>query len=537
MKPRYADAAAVALVVAFVVVFYRRITRLWWTMDDAFHLHFLSAHEHLSYLGRAATAALPFKLFTPLLFLSLDSDLATAGLNPRAFYLHQLVSLVLMAIACYALMRWWGRPWIACTGTVLLIAGAPFCTIAQQLMLRHYIEGLFFAAVAATLFVLSVRRGSTRFEVLSAVAYFAAAVAKEIYVPLPFVLLLLPERDVRSRALRLRAHAIALAVYVALRWFVLDTLGGGYGFTVTLAELPHVFTDLLMFSAKTLAGTGVAAIVLGIVVIAAIAIVVRHRRAAALAVLIAFVIAVAPVLPVAKAHEARYALALWLLGVTVIVSAANVAKRAAIVLLVPALLATLIVNRTTWTTTFDHATRMSREGRWFVAADADTLLRNPEIPPAAIAELTWFRSLDHKPAGTTWSYDDVHFCSASEPRRVFEYDEQRRAVIETTARVRGALSSICNPANEHRPLSATFDYRDDALHWKLGPYTDGRYRLIIGEGAQAFDVPREDTFRLPGAKSLTLRVLHVGGGTRAISPPLTLDFARHPAAEWRQNVR
>ena len=38
------------------------------------------------------------------------------------------------------------------------------------------------------------------------------------------------------------------------------------------------------------------------------------------------------------------------------------------------------------------------------------------------------------------------------------------------------------------------------------PYADGQYRFLIANGAQAFDVPRDDGFQLPGVDVFPLRV-------------------------------
>src|SRR5207249_3126374 len=67
--------------------------------------------------------------------------------------------------------------------------------------------------------------------------------AKEISVPLPLLLALLPEGEFRARIRGLVPHAFALLLYCLWRWWMLGTLFGGYGWAITdmgslIASLP-----------------------------------------------------------------------------------------------------------------------------------------------------------------------------------------------------------------------------------------------------------------------------------------------------------
>jgi hypothetical protein len=69
---------------------YHRALGLWLTYDDFFHLHYLYTTTPAEYfLDPEVWQRLPFKMITPLLFLSFDLDLALFGLDARAFLVHQ----------------------------------------------------------------------------------------------------------------------------------------------------------------------------------------------------------------------------------------------------------------------------------------------------------------------------------------------------------------------------------------------------------------------------------------------------------------
>jgi hypothetical protein len=397
-------------------------------------------------------------------------------------------------------------------------------------MLRHYVEGFVFAAVSVLLYVQSLRRNSVALMIAAACAYLLAAFAKEIYVPLPFALLALPEATLPRRVRAAIPQAVALLVYLALRRLALGTFGGGYGWALEASDLPELASRMPRELAKRLFVSPFVAVLLTAIVIVAIVCLAQRRKFAPLTIAALATLALAPVIPVMKAFEARYAFALWLVVVITIVAGASVIeiRWLRLSLLAIAIVATLAANRMEWRTTMAIAERMSAEGRWFLAANADAVLRRPAIPPAAMGELVWLKSLSGRPSGTRWFYDDIFLCSANAPA-IREFDDASDAIHDVTLPVQQSRGAVCNRAQHPAPFSAHFRYDDGVLHWELGPYEGGQYRFVFGDGVQAFDVPREEAFRLPGAKGLTLRIAYLPPhGDEVWSSPIELDFVNHP---------
>jgi hypothetical protein len=57
--------------------------------------------------------------------------------------------------------------------------------------------------------------------------------------------------------------------------------------------------------------------------------------------------------------------------------------------------------------------------------------------------------------------------------------------------------------------------------------------VLIANGVQAFDVPREDGFRLPDIPGISLRIRYDSPqGWVTYSPELALDFVRQPRLNW-----
>ena len=79
---RDAGASLLLLVLAFAL--YRESLGLWWQGDDFHQLLFAHEWGPVEYcLDPEVWGQLPFRMLTPLLFLSFEADLALFGVQPR----------------------------------------------------------------------------------------------------------------------------------------------------------------------------------------------------------------------------------------------------------------------------------------------------------------------------------------------------------------------------------------------------------------------------------------------------------------------
>ncbi len=520
-----------------VVVLYRKVTRLWWTYDDAWNVHVS--------LVRPWTDAFtqrdiwPQHLFTPLLLGSHEVLLSLAGLDPDHWYRVQLFLIGGCAVALFVALRLYVGTLPSLAGAFLFAAGPPLCSFATQLMVIHYLEAVLLGTLAVIAYVHAFRRQSVALEMLSALFYFSAMLAKEIAVPLPALLFFLPPRLARVRLRHLLFHAIALTGYALWRWTVIGRIFGGYGWAIAPAEVPRVLAILPWKIILTCAGAGIgvgvgAVALLGVGASSAL----RTRRALLIGA-ITLLLSIAPIIPVSKEMQPRYVVTAWLwlcvvfaLGVTSLRSPARNA------LLAAAIGAVLVANRQEWTREYARSLRMSGEARAFMSLGAGSMLRGPVIPPAAMVELQWLKE-EHlqRPRGAGWFYDDLFLCAGAplQGKRVYEWVERRREVVEVTARIPDLASSYCASIRHNAPMRTEFHHRNEALFWRFGPYENGHWSVIFGGGLQAFKVPREEGFRLAGVPGLTLRVRYESPeGWVTYSPEIALDFARQPNLVWHR---
>ncbi len=559
-----ADLAAGLLLVAATWLLYRRALGLWFTYDDFFNLRWVLAYRPAQYcLDPEVWRRLPFRMLTPLLFVSHDVDLALFGTRAWPFHAHQLVALALTTLALYGLLRLWlPVPWAA-TGAALFLVGAPIAPLAALLYVRHYLEAALFGVAAAGAWVVALRarRRAARWSLaaLSAALYLAAALAKEVAVPLVLALPLLPEGTLRRRLRLLLPHAAAVGLYAAYRVWMLGTASGGYGWAVSPGGWPRLAAALPLRLGRELLGEPGAAggLALAGLLAAALYLALAARRNALL-LGVAALLAVLPVLPVATEVVPRYALASWLLLAVALPFAARHAlgrlraradrdgahgpsaralSTGVLVAVAAICLAALAVNRQVWSEEIARDGRMSAENRAFLDLGPGALLAHPAGPPSAMNELAWFKRVHlGLPDGAGWYYDDLYLCLRQRPpRSVWAYDPGSGRVREVTARAEAEGRAFCSSIARTAPLAVEIRRVGRGVFWSLGPYRRGEYAFVLGDGRQRYDVERRGGFQLPAARRLALRVRYRSPeGWVTYSPELAVDLSTGAPFRWRR---
>jgi hypothetical protein len=424
----------------------------------------------------------------------------------------------MLPAAEYLMLRLWcSRTTSAAVALITCLAG-PTLSIVPVLMLRHYIGGAVLAMIATILFVRALRGGSTSMAVASAIVYFLAAGTKEIYVPLPAVLLVIPEGTWRQRMRALVPHAVAALLSAAWRFSIIGTNVGAYGFVVRPEERLGRMATLPFRAVREFAGSRSAlAIALAAALVACVVLLFVRVRAARLPLIVAIAAALLPILPVATELQPRWAFALWLVFSMSVAFVTHALPRGWIVVVVVLLLA-IGAHATEWPSRIRSSRRMSDEARVFVTLGSADVIRNAETPPVTLGQLATRFSDAHGRAVN----DDLDLCSATGAlHRVFEYDNHRHEIVDEGAK---PVIDSCN-AIRTKPLAADFTFEEPgSFFWRLGPYADGTYSFIL-PGAQAYEVHRDGGFRSPGLPGLKFRVrYHSPAGWTTYSPEISVDM-------------
>ena len=165
---------------------------------------------------------------TPWLLLSFQLDWWLFGPEPFGFYLHQLIALSLAALLVFAVGRQWMGSGLSCVAAMLFLAGSPLAYISEQLMTRHYIEGLIFALISLYMYTRCLDGPSIGRWTISVICYLLAVTCKEVYVPLVLLLPFIPRGSVKARLRLLLPFVVVAVLYTLWRVYMLDSLIGGY---------------------------------------------------------------------------------------------------------------------------------------------------------------------------------------------------------------------------------------------------------------------------------------------------------------------
>lgn len=236
----YRDSLAITILLSLIVLLFHDVPSGYWRYDDTAILwHALNSKGLSAFYDPANWQALSSANLTPWVTFSFKVDLLLAGLSPRFFYIHHLSSLGLVAMLAYILCRQWTTPLWACLCVCLFLVGEPVAVVANQLMTRHYLEGMLFALLAMLAFILALRQQRMAWSIAGALAYALATTAKEVYVPMVLLPFFIPSFDGFSARLRMAAPYFCVAIfYVIWRQYMLGTTLGGYAETSAIANYP-----------------------------------------------------------------------------------------------------------------------------------------------------------------------------------------------------------------------------------------------------------------------------------------------------------
>ena len=208
-----------------------------WQFDDGAHLLMAAKYAPWQYFFvPEVMLESTYAHITPWNVFFYEMGLPFFGLNPVGHYVHLLLVLWGVAYATFFLLgEWLPKPY-ALFGAVLFLAMPPVAGVAQMLMVGHYVYGLLFTVLALLAFNRAVLTGQTRYALLTAGLYALACLCKELYVPLPAVLLFLPVKTWQLRLRSLLGVAVVAVAYVGFRWWVLGGIGGyGAGQSIAFA--------------------------------------------------------------------------------------------------------------------------------------------------------------------------------------------------------------------------------------------------------------------------------------------------------------
>lgn len=444
--------------------------------------------------------------FTPLLLLSFKLDLALHGLTPAVFYAHQVVALTAAAILMYVLLRRYVADLYAAGGAAVFLTTWAAVYAARTLMIRHYVEGLLFALAALLFWSVGLRRAQRRWHVVAALCYLAAMLCKEVYAPIP-LLLVCQARYERHRwrevARDLIAPAIALAVFLAWRWYMLGLSGfyspvtGERDLTVPFALWGHVTGPAPIW----------ARVIWAIALIAAAVLFILRQRLRAVAFLAAVILLIAlPIVPLATTYfQWRYSFAFVAFSVAAFSVALGLSNRRQSMIVLVLLLATTTVMSISQRRYYRQLTArgIEQEGRYVWSQPSNAPILAASSPSWYIEGLRWLRKYEGRGEAPPAAFSAYAITVGGlDARRIVAVDRRGNPIPLTRTTMFGTPAEwevMRKKYNPNAPLFVDFALRQHTAEWNLGP-GDGKFVFLTDPGFSPTDLPRRGALRVPEAR-------------------------------------
>ena len=489
------DLAVLVLLPAWIGVLYSRVLDMWWTADDPmvlWHVHRFGPSDY--FFGTETWRSFNAASLTPWMHLSFDVDLSIFGLSPCGYYLHQLIAVAVAAWSLYFCLRLYLAVGPAAAGALGLVASPAIAEICGFLATRHYPEGLVFACVSFALFVLSIRWRNWRLVVVASVCYAFALTAKEIYAPLPLLLLFLPEGEFRARLKRIAGYVPVVVGYMAWRGLMLGSVVGGFRdrFLPTMGELSA-------WASGVVESAGVSPFVLVFIlsVLVSVAGVMLYRcREGWRGFWVVFAVCAAiPVIPVLHVYSPRHSLGPMILVAAVFAALVEQAYRwrsGAVLRWVVALACGMVL---VVAGAASHAQLPSPELTQRIQAEGEPVLSGDDPGVVVVSPVMpyWhffglFQLRDevlNLGVGPGVVADSCFFDLAVGPARM---KTVRSMVFDPDS---GELAAMANDrecrTDTTASLAVDIEFNSGTTSWNFGPYTTGRYTVLWAVSDNSFD--------------------------------------------------
>ena len=514
-------AAAGLLVLLALVLYFPALSGHWRWDDPQLLLHGLRFSVLEELFNPQVWRQISTANLMPWQDISIELDLILFGLRPGLFYLHHLLALAAAGLALYACLRLWVARLPAAGGALLFMLGAPVLLASEQLMTRHYIEGLVFCLLALMGFVQSLRTQQARWLIGGALCYLLAVIAKEIYVPLVVLLPFIREGDSRQRLRAVLPYAVIAACYVVWRYWMLGTLGGGYVVADQLTDVSYFVTVLTVFARLPflLFGAGWPLVML---LLAALLLAhhlygerfygERRARAGLWTTLVAAALVLGPLIPLVQFPGITtpdrflflpwaalcFALAFYAGQLAPALRSIGAGWRNSAYVLTAAVMALALwqglAQRSVLRTATDEFDAQSR----FLWTYDDSVAF---LPSENVAPSFWFiagtREVRRELTGQEAPRPlvDPLFLDASIDV-LFVYDRDCRCMREASGAVAQMRQTLSQTLRSDVALEMDYEYDQGTFEWRFGPYTDGSYTLV-SEVLGALPAPRAGRLRFP----------------------------------------
>ena len=487
-----------ALLALLIFIIFGDVLSANWRADDTQILAHALRHDVLdNFFNPEVWHQLSPANLTPWVVASFEIDLFLFGLSPLGFYTHQLIAIFLVAIACFMLLRLWLEPRFAIAAALIFMLGLPTTAAANNLMTRHYVEGLLFACLAVYFCVRYLRDGRLVYLVVATAAYIVSITAKEIFVPLLFLLPLLSEGPNRYRAKAFIAFVIVAVAYTFWRSLMLEGLVGGYTAPSQFLNADYSMVILRFIFGIPALLLGEYWLVLTVFYLLALALVVLKNKRVMIVVFGVLALELLPLVPIASipgiSYPGRYYLLIWFtfcfsLGFCFKATEDALRNKVSLIKRKLMLLALIsIVAIYLLTSRQDFANAIAAPNAEF-DVQADFMWKGGDdkyfVPSSRLLSAFWFvrglrvmKEFDH--VGSTIPsiiLDGIFLSPTTQP--LYEYDFDCNCMLDVSETLTSRIEAQREAIDPVGDMRVEISFQNNIFKWNFEPYIDNDYYIF-----------------------------------------------------------
>lgn len=483
------------IILLFIITFSFNLaeSNAFWRFDDTMILKCALEHQFWQiFTNPEAYQCISAANFTPWVTFSYQLDYLLFGFNPIYFYWHQTFSLFLVAVASFWLLKKYVKPIFAFYAASLFTLSSVAWIISQELMVRHYLEGLLFAILAIYFFLISLEKNRFKYAIIGSFFYLLTCSAKEIYVPIILILCFIPQGSFRQRFYFAIPYTIAALFYIGWRKFMLFIFVGGY---TPISNIEQLITT------KTLVNfTALINLILGeyglysLLFILVISFITFKRYW----ILICLTLLVLPLLPVLSIFY-DYRLGIFLLWSFIILviflvdyyyNNTQIAKITVIIALTIISLQIL----------YQRIEEKNKNLAFFKEMDVVGLFawqhneKNAVLISPQFSSVAWYFSglsfIKNSAIPALYNQINLPLLTETHSLRFWQYYSDCQCMKSITEINLSELKNNFTKQVIDKPLSISAAIQHGILSWKFGPYLDGEYYVVMHENAfaQRFEI-------------------------------------------------
>ena len=431
----------------------------------------------------------------PWNILAYTINIGLFGIEPRPFFLRQVLSAFILFFITFLFLRIWVSSVWSAFGTVLVAIAPSTAIVTSQLMNVHYLEGLSFALVSAVFFVAAIQHRSHKASVVGAAFYFLAMAAKELYVPLLAVFLFLPYSDLQNRLRHLLPFLLAALAYFAWRTSFIESSFDVWLVTSNITDLLLAFPRSVM---HIIGNDWIAAACFAIFVLCFSIFAYLYPRTRLFMVVLAFCL-IAPLLPVSWARDTeRFHLFLsWVAFCGLVIYASHslrterISKSVLIVIL--AILTVAVVTQS-----LERVEGLKRQNHRFAAVGKFILTHDEQsylyIPGRNLPanDIVRFKKAIGSGNGPKLLYDPIQFEWLllrpwdQQDYPFYVYDHSKPGISKMPGGPQSTIETWQDRVADKK-LNIELHNTDSGTVWKLGPYQDRKYMVVLLSRGMAFN--------------------------------------------------